>query len=84
MSTKITGYLVILRYGDGPGAAGNWVTHNYVFCKDRDALDTVLSGGGRVIRVHEFSEDTLDSFHLVGYDVSASTKETKDVQVQGR
>lgn len=68
MSTKLTGYLVILRYGDGPGAAGNRVTHDYVFCKDRAALDTVLSGRGRVVKIEEFSEDTVDSFHLVGYD----------------
>lgn len=61
MFTKLTGYLVILRFGDGPGAAGNRVTHSYVICRDRAALDEALTKGGRVVKIVEFSEDTLDS-----------------------
>jgi hypothetical protein len=64
MFTKFEGYLVILRYGDGPGAAENVVTHNYILCKTRAALDAALTKGGLVIKIVEFSEDTVDSCFL--------------------
>lgn len=69
MFTELQGYLVVLRFGGGPGAAGNIVRHNYVFCKDWTTLDTK---GGRIVKVTEFSEDTVDSFHLGDYSTSTN------------